>query len=303
MPEQQDHRRNGCDHQQIIIRKEQTHMKTIDKHVLAGYNAGMERNRLRTGIGRIEFERTKELLLERLPSPPAVIYDIGGGYGEYAWFLSSLGYEVHLFDISGTNIRMSTELAAEYPGTTLAAAEVADARSIDRPDSSADAVLLMGPLYHITERSERLLALAESRRVLKDGGLIFAAGINRYSTLLWAASVYGKKNRLLEEPAFMEMVAHELESGHHIKPATGSYRGIGNSYFHNTDTLREELAEAGFHDAKIHGIDGCAWMAPELDTLWEEPAAREVLMHTVRLLDGREEITALSTHLLGTASK
>lgn len=39
-------------------------MKTIDKAVLAGYNAGIERNRLRTGIGLIEFERTKEILLE-----------------------------------------------------------------------------------------------------------------------------------------------------------------------------------------------------------------------------------------------
>lgn len=57
-------------------------MKTIDTTVLAGYNAGIERNRLRTGIGLIEFERTKEILLEKLPKPPAVIYDIGGAYGE-----------------------------------------------------------------------------------------------------------------------------------------------------------------------------------------------------------------------------
>jgi hypothetical protein len=60
-------------------------MKTIDNAVLAGYNAGIERSRLRTGIGLIEFERTKEILRELLPKPPAVIYDIGGAYGEYAW--------------------------------------------------------------------------------------------------------------------------------------------------------------------------------------------------------------------------
>ena len=60
-------------------------MKTIDTTVLAGYNAGIERNRLRAGIGLIEFERTKEILMEKLPGPPAVIYDIGGAYGEYAW--------------------------------------------------------------------------------------------------------------------------------------------------------------------------------------------------------------------------
>lgn len=91
-------------------------MKTIDPAVLAGYNTGIERDRLRTGIGIIEFERTKEILLEKLPKPPAVIYDVGGAYGEYSWWLASLGYEVHLFDLSETNINMSAELAAEYPG-------------------------------------------------------------------------------------------------------------------------------------------------------------------------------------------
>ena len=40
-------------------------MKTIDTTVLAGYNAGIERDRLRTGIGLIEFERTKEILLPK----------------------------------------------------------------------------------------------------------------------------------------------------------------------------------------------------------------------------------------------
>ena len=91
---------------QVHSRKEIV-MKTIDKDVLAGYNAGVEKGRLHTDLGLIEFERTKELLLETLPPAPAVIYDIGGGYGEYAWWLASLGYRVHLFDLSETNIRLS----------------------------------------------------------------------------------------------------------------------------------------------------------------------------------------------------
>lgn len=142
-------------------------MKPIDKTVLAGYNAGIEKDRLRCGIGRVEFERTKELLIEHLPKAPAVIYDIGGGYGEYAWWLASMGYEVHLFDLSETNIAMSRSLAAEYPDATLAASEVCDARAVPRESKSADAVLLMGPLYHITEYDERIKAIEESKRLLK----------------------------------------------------------------------------------------------------------------------------------------
>ena len=39
-------------HQNIV---KENNMKTIDKTVLEGYNAGIERDRLRTGIGIIEF--------------------------------------------------------------------------------------------------------------------------------------------------------------------------------------------------------------------------------------------------------
>lgn len=129
-------------------------MKAIDKSVTAYYEAGREYNRLRMNIGLIEFERTKEILLETLPKPPAVIYDIGGAYGEYSWWLASLGYEVHLFDLSETNIKLSAELAKEYPNCSLASSEVCDARNVPRADNSADAVLLMGPLYHITDYDE-----------------------------------------------------------------------------------------------------------------------------------------------------
>ncbi len=87
-------------------------MKNIDKSVLSDYESGVERNRLRTDLGLIEFESTKELLLENLPKPPAVIYDIGGAYGEYSWWLASLGYNVHLFYLSAKNIEMSAELSA-----------------------------------------------------------------------------------------------------------------------------------------------------------------------------------------------
>lgn len=278
--------------------------KSIDKDVLAGYNAGIERGRLHTGIGLIELERTKELLLEHLPAPPAVLYDIGGGYGEYAWWLASRGYDVHLFDLAETNIRLSADLAAAYPGASLCAAEVCDARSIDRPDESADAILLMGPLYHIPEKAERIAAVRESLRLLKPGGRLFTAAITPYATMLWATTVFGRDNRLLAEEAFLHMVEHELETGEHIRPTGNTaYRGIGRSHFHTADALRVELEAGGFADNTVHGVVGAAWLAPDLDTLWADPASREALLRTVRLLDGRADILGLSTHLLCVSRK
>lgn len=278
-------------------------MKSIDEEVLAWYNEGIEKNRLHTDLGLIEFERTKELLKESLPAPPAVIYDIGGGYGEYSWWLASKGYNVYLFDISETNIKMSMELGFEYPDTTLCAAEVADARSIQRAPETADAVLLMGPLYHIVEKNERLLALKESYRVLKPNGLLFSSAITRYATMLWAITVYGAKNRLLENNAFIEMVKREIKDGEHIKPVVSPYNGMRRSHFHSPAELKNEILNAGFSNTIIHGVIGGAWLAPNIDELWNDYAAKEALMNTVRLLDTSEDIIGLSTHMLAISKK
>ena len=84
------------------------HMELLSKKLfLDKYNKGIEKNRLHKGLGLIEFARTKEILLETLPPAPAVIYDIGGAYGEYSYWLASLGYEVRLYDLSEKNIEMS----------------------------------------------------------------------------------------------------------------------------------------------------------------------------------------------------
>ena len=111
--------------------------------------------------------------------------------------------------------------------------------------------------------------------------------------------MFGTKNRLLEDKGFMNMVERELQDGEHIKPASGPYCGIGRSHFHSAKELREELSLGGFPETQVNGVVGGAWLAPELDKLWENPTARGALMETVRLLDGREDIVGLSTHLLG----
>ena len=282
-------------------------MKTIDNAVLAGYNAGIERDRLRSGIGIIEFERTKEILLEELPKPPAVIYDIGGAYGEYAWWLASLGYEVHLFDLSETNIAMSAELAEEYSGVNLVSAMVSDARSIPRSDKSADAILLMGPLYSITEYEERILAIEECGRLLKDDGILFSAALTPFSVLVPRIALYHiddtAKRRELDDPAVMSVIERALEDGCYINPEKKIVSGLGSSHLHTAKALRDELSMGGFTTTSVHGVMGGAWLAPNLDKLLANEETKAVLMKTVRMLDTREEIIGLSGHLLAVSRK
>jgi ubiquinone/menaquinone biosynthesis C-methylase UbiE len=277
--------------------------KSIDKDVLEGYNKGIEKNRLRTDLGLIEFARTKEIILEEIPKKPSVIYDIGGGYGEYSWWLTSLGHNVHLYDISEKNIDMAGEMAKEYSGYTLKTMQVADAREIDQPDESADAIILFGPLYHIVEYEERQAALSECYRLLKKGGVLFTAAITRYATTLWAITTYGIKNDFLGEPAFLEMIKRELKDGQHIKNPESKYTGMGRSFFHLPEELEKELSTAGFNDVDIRGVIGPLWLIPNIDEQWKDINRRENILNIVRMLEKEESIMGLSTHLVSIARK
>ena len=64
------------------------------------YERGEEADRLSaSGSGQLEFERTKQIVLRQLPPPPAMVADIGGGPGRYAFWLAGLGYRVLHRDI------------------------------------------------------------------------------------------------------------------------------------------------------------------------------------------------------------
>ena len=140
------------------------------RRVVGHYDGIDESSRLRSGWFQLEQARTQELILRHLPPPPAKVLDIGGGAGAYACWLAARGYQVHLSDPVAKHVEQARAASLRQPAHPLASAEVGDARHLAQPDSSADAVLLLGPLYHLVEREERLACLREARRVLRPGG-------------------------------------------------------------------------------------------------------------------------------------
>lgn len=209
--------------------------------------------------------------------------------------------------MSETNIKLSKELAKEYPTYSLSSSEVGDARNIPRADNSADAVLLMGPLYHITDYDERIKAIKESFRLLKNDGVIFTAALTPYSVLLYNITVYSpkgeNKNTYLENTDFLAMVERELKDGCHINPNREVYEGLGSSHLHMAKALKAELEVGGFSDSVVHGVMGGAWLVHDIDELWKNEISRNALMNTVRLLDKHEEIIGLSGHLLAVSKR
>src|SRR5690242_18224302 len=142
-------------------------MEADDAALRAHYELGMERERLSDGRGDLEFTRTTEIVLRRLPAAPAVVADIGGGPGRYALWLASLGYQVEHRDLMPLHVE---QLEADAAGTAGIRTAVGDVRDLDLPDASVDAVLLLGPLYHLTDRAERVRALRECARIVRPGG-------------------------------------------------------------------------------------------------------------------------------------
>lgn len=156
---------------------------SLDSAFYAHYNAGVENNRLLHGTSSLEYYRTKQILSRHLPRKRATILDIGGGPGRYSFWLAGKGHRVHLVDAMPLHIRQAraTQRRARRP---LASISLGDARNLDFEDRIADIVLMFGPMYHLVEKKERLEALSEAYRVLKPGGVVFVAGISRFTSAL-----------------------------------------------------------------------------------------------------------------------
>jgi SAM-dependent methyltransferase len=156
----------------------------IDPAIESHYGTGYERTRLFPG-GRpsLEFVRSMELLERLLPPPPARVLDVGGGPGTYAAPLAQRGYRVHVVDPVPLHIEQARQAAAATPARGFTAG-LGDARELAEPDASQDAVLLFGPLYHLTDAAHRAQALTEARRVLAAGGRLLGMAVCRFASLL-----------------------------------------------------------------------------------------------------------------------
>ena len=265
----------------------------FDAEILVYYGRGFEEGRLLGGAqGRLEYLRTMELLSRFLPPAPATVLDVGGGAGAYALPLARDDYSVHLIDPIPLHVEQAKSRSLGQPEAPLAGAEVADARSLSQMDASADAVLLLGPLYHLTARDDRLQALREARRVVRPGGVVLAAAISRF-----ASTIDGLFNGFLADEEFEAIVERDLRDGQHRNP--GERPGwFTTAYFHRPAELREEAEEAGLLVDGLFGIEGPAWTIPDLGAWLENPARRTKLVDAVRRVEAEPELLGASAHLL-----
>jgi ubiquinone/menaquinone biosynthesis C-methylase UbiE len=269
-------------------------MGLIPKEIEAHYLDGGESERLSNEWGELERLRTQAILARHLPAPPAVILDVGGGTGVYAFPLAQQGYEVHLIDPVELHLEQARSYA-ETSGIALASITRGDARTLDFPANSADAVLLLGPLYHLVERSDRLEALREARRVLRPRRVLFAASISRFASL-----IDGLSRGFFQDAEFRKIVETDLTCGLHRNP-TNQVEYFTTAYFHRPDEFAAEVRDAGFADTQILAIEGPAWSTALFRKVWNDAVQRQRLLEFLSFIEGEVSIQGASAHVMAVA--
>jgi ubiquinone/menaquinone biosynthesis C-methylase UbiE len=264
-----------------------------DQEIVAFYGRGMEHDRLRTGRGILEFRRTQEILRRLIPTPASVA-DIGGGTGAHAAWLARDGHRVTVVEPVAGLLDTAREVAAAQPEAPFDAMS-GDARAVPLADGTQDAALLLGPLYHLQDRADRILALSEARRVVRPGGLVIGAAISRFAT--W---MDGLGSELLLDDEYRTMAEKDLASGRH-RAVEG--RWFTTSYFHRPEDLPSEFAEAGLVVSEVVAVEGPAWCLPDVADRMRDPVRAGVALDVVRAIEHEPSLMGASQHFLAVGKR
>jgi S-adenosylmethionine-dependent methyltransferase len=210
------------------------------------YDEDPERELRRLDEHQLEYELTLRYLDQYLP-PKGSILDVGAGTGRYAIKLAERGYTVTAADLSPALVEECERGVREQQLTDRVQVLIADARDLHAlPPNAFDAVLMLGPLYHLVEESDRQLALRQARDRLKPGALIFAALLSRLGVL---ADLVRKMPEWIDDSVHVQSL---LERGRRPDgSAPGGFRG----YFARVSEIVPMHEAVGFETLTLAAVE------------------------------------------------
>ena len=142
-----------------------------EENLINYYNKFNEDKRLTHRHGIVEYETTMKYIkkyLKKMNNPK--IIDIGAGTGKYSVVLANEGYDVTAVELVKHNLmtlKSKNSPVKAYLGNAI--------NLVSFKDNSFDMVLLFGPLYHLINKEDKLKALKEAKRIVKEDGLILVS--------------------------------------------------------------------------------------------------------------------------------
>jgi SAM-dependent methyltransferase len=244
--------------------------------------------------GAVEFAVTQRTIVRYLPAS-ARILDIGGGPGRYSLWLAERGHRVALADLSPVLIELARNKIAASPfGPLIDDIAVIDARDLSRwADGAFDAVLALGPFYHLPEPADRDRAAAELARVLRSGGHAFVALMPRYAFLRRTLAIPDERHhlaspafvaRILTDGVFENDIPGRFTQGYGVRPAE-----VEPFFARHGFAMQELLAAESIVPDLQEPLAGLALSDPN-----SYPAVMDTLVH----LAEDPSILGLASHLL-----
>ena len=252
---------------------------SISEEIIENYKDFEEDKRLSDAFGRFEKEQTKDLILRYCKKKELTILDVGGATGAYSFWLAGLNHNVYLVDIVPKHIEISKNKTKNENLPVLKDYIVGDARKLPFEDNFADLLIMHGPLYHFTNRKDRIDSIQEANRVLKPGGTLLAFTITRY-----AGVNYGIREKLMYNDIYYSVIKNEVLNG--IRDNNPKkIKSFLKAYFHLPNEIEEEIKACNFQFEKTIGILGTTWTTPDLKDALEDPIKLQRLKEISCLLE------------------
>ena len=236
--------------------------------------------------GRPEFILTCRMLT-RYIKPGSSVLDIGGGPGRYSLFLAGRGCGVTLFDLSPENVKFARERASTHDLSITAI--VGDARDVDKViHRQFDHVLVMGPMYHLLEETDRVKAVNAALNLLKPGGTIFVSFINIFAGIIYYMKLAPECINLDSEKIFIEHVV-----------AQKSYAGdaFTKAFFIAQNEILPFMAQFPLEKLHLFGQEGITPPC-EGNIMSQPPEIVEAWLDFCEKIWEREDLLSWSEHLM-----
>ena len=256
--------------------------------IAAFYNSDPQKEHDRLARHQLEYDLTWRYLDQFLP-PQGTILEVGAATGRYTLELAKRGYTVTAVDLSATLIEECRKRIVAEGVEKRARLVVADARSLrEVTETGFDAVLLMGPLYHLIEEADRKLALKEAFNRLRAGGVIFSALL---SSLAVFGDMLGKLPGWIEDqPEVRSMLANGKRPDNYPR---GGFRG----YFARLPEIAPLHEVIGFETIVLAGVE------PVIAANYEsynklQGKQRQLWLDLLKEISAEPSIIGASIHLL-----